>query len=749
MGLFDSGSPSITVAVDVLFPSNVTSGPGITVNKTTGVWSVNVDIVDLTENTSISTPSGYFAMVWDTALSRLEKVRLDNLNLPTLVDFRSPIGDANYAVSVNDRYVGLTATLSAIRTITLPAAGTVPAGRQVVIQDEVGGVSSSFYHSIVPTGADTINGGGSWIQKTTRGGVVLRSNGSNAWNVLVVPQRTAVADANYTATFGDSLIAYTSITAARTVTLPAAASYQKGAQLTIIDESGSCSTTNTIGITRAGADTINGLTSLTLNQAYAYVALESDGVSKWTIADSSVPLTAAAILGSRIALGIDAQTSMVDANYTALTTDYYIATTVVFTAARTITLPAANSVPAGREIIIYDEKGGVTATNTLTIAPAGTDTLNGVAGSFALDRAYQGVSLRSNGTNGWAFSDPAGPIDGTPIGQVTPAAGSFTSLLASTFDIPFGGFPVGGRLTLTSGTPVLTGTVTAAGTVYFTPYLGQLIPIWNGTDFLWTAMAERSNVLANSAVGNAGPSAAAASQVYDLYVWNNAGALTLTRSPAWSAGAGGSNNARGTGAGGSAQTRVNGILTNTVAITNGPAAGFGTYVGTIATDSGGGTVSWSRGGSASGGTPATLNVWNMFNRIAVTASVIDSGANYTYTSVTVRQARNSAGNQISIVAGQQEDGVQVSYGARGATAAVSAAGAIWGIGLDTTTAFSIAFAEVTSNSAAATNMAFACAGTLFPGLGVHVISANEESDGANANTFNFSSNGTLSAILRM
>jgi hypothetical protein len=139
------------MAVDVLFPSNILSGPGVAVDKTNAVWSVGLDYVE----TSIPTTSGFFVAVWDAALSRYEKVRLYNLNLPTLVDFRSPIGDANYAVSVKDRYLGLTAPLTAIRTITLPAAATLPPGRQLVLKDEVGGVLPSFYHSIVPTSTDT------------------------------------------------------------------------------------------------------------------------------------------------------------------------------------------------------------------------------------------------------------------------------------------------------------------------------------------------------------------------------------------------------------------------------------------------------------------------------------------------------------------------------------------------------------------------------------------------------------------
>ena len=51
----------------------------------------------------------------------------------------------------------------------------------------------------------------------------------------------------------------------------------------MIDESGSCSASNTITVSRAGSDTINGGTSALLNSAYAFVGLESDGVSKWTV----------------------------------------------------------------------------------------------------------------------------------------------------------------------------------------------------------------------------------------------------------------------------------------------------------------------------------------------------------------------------------------------------------------------------------------------------------------------------------
>ena len=99
-------------------------------------------------------------------------------------------------------------------------------------------------------------------------------------------QRTAVANAAYSALVTDRIVAYTSLSAAQTVTLPAAASFPVGERLLIIDETGACSTTNTITVSRAGSDTINGQTSLAINVPYGFLALELNGVGAWAVTDS-------------------------------------------------------------------------------------------------------------------------------------------------------------------------------------------------------------------------------------------------------------------------------------------------------------------------------------------------------------------------------------------------------------------------------------------------------------------------------
>ena len=124
---------------------------------------------------------------------------------------------------------------------------------------------------------------------------------------FVTGARTAVSDANYMALTSDRLIAYTAITAARIVTLPAASAYPTGTALIVVDESGVCSSTNALTINCAGADTIKAAVSATIAVNYGFIALESNGVGKWTPLAQNAPgaqsIAAQSASGSSITLG--------------------------------------------------------------------------------------------------------------------------------------------------------------------------------------------------------------------------------------------------------------------------------------------------------------------------------------------------------------------------------------------------------------------------------------------------------------
>jgi len=241
--------------------------------------------------------------------------------------------------------------------------------------------------------------------------------------------------------------------------------------------------------------------------------------------------------------------------------------------------------------------------------------------------------------------------------------------------------PPQGRLTLTTAVPVLVSTVSAATTIYYTPYVGNRVPIYNGTTFVLTTFTELSNVTTNSAVGSAGPAAVTTNSNYDLFVWSNSGTPTLTRGPAWT-----SDTGRGTGAGTTQLTRVLGYLTNTVAITNGPGAGLGTYVGTVRSD-GSSQINFILGAVAASGTAAVLGVWNAFNRITYEGLVGDSTDSWNYSTATIRPANNSSTMRVSFVQGLQEESFFADYLVQYTNGSQSTL-AYGGIGVDSTTAFS-------------------------------------------------------------
>jgi len=236
---------------------------------------------------------------------------------------------------------------------------------------------------------------------------------------LALATRTAVSDAAYSALVTDRLIAYTALTAARTVTLPSAASYPTGAQIIVIDETGNCSNTKTITVSRAGSDTIDGAASAVIAGPYGVLALESNGSNAWTVTHSRV--------------ASNARTAVSDAPYSALTSDLLIAYTAI-TAARVVSLLAAAAYPTGTQLTVVDESGSCSATDTITISRAGSDTING-ATSIALNAAYGYATIETNGSNAWTIIDSSGvaavtsgSINGATIGATAPAAGSFTTL---------------------------------------------------------------------------------------------------------------------------------------------------------------------------------------------------------------------------------------------------------------------------------------------------------------------------------
>ncbi|HEY0723445.1 MAG TPA: hypothetical protein VGD41_05590, partial [Pyrinomonadaceae bacterium] len=88
----------------------------------------------------------------------------------------------------------------------------------------------------------------------------------------------------------------------------------------------------------------------------------------------------------------------------------------------------------------------------------------------------------------------------------------------------------GGRLTLVTGTPIMTTTQASKTTIFYTPYLGNYVPLYDGTTFVSTEFSELSQLTTDATKS---PAAAAADACYDMFVWNDAGTLRCTRGPLW------------------------------------------------------------------------------------------------------------------------------------------------------------------------------------------------------------------------
>jgi len=83
---------------------------------------------------------------------------------------------------------------------------------------------------------------------------------------------------------------------------------------------------------------------------------------------------------------------------TAAIEDYYIGVDCSLNA-KTVNLPAASSVEAGKTYVIKDEKGNAT-TNNISIVANGTDLIDG-SGSDSLVVDYESITIVCNGVNEW------------------------------------------------------------------------------------------------------------------------------------------------------------------------------------------------------------------------------------------------------------------------------------------------------------------------------------------------------------
>lgn len=295
--------------------------------------------------------------------------------------------------------------------------------------------------------------------------------------------------------------------------------------------------------------------------------------------------------------------------------------------------------------------------------------------------------------------------------------------------------PPQGYLTLSSDSsnPILTTDALASTTVFYTPYVGNLIAVYNGSSFVTAPFTQLTLPLSASHALNT---------IYDCFVFSNSGVLTLVTGPAWNNSSAGSG-ARGTGGSTTQLSRLNGLWVNTVQITgrNGAstftiAANTATYVGSIFVDGTAGQVSC----IMSYGQSRKWGVWNAYNRVPIQVKAGDATATWSYTTNTIRAANGSSANSITVFSGLAEEDYDFSTTAWVSSAnlaASQASGGVVGIGFNSTTAFSGQQGQYTigggsgiaGNALQSLNFSLFAKYATSPSLGINVITALETSGG--------------------
>lgn len=259
-----------------------------------------------------------------------------------------------------------------------------------------------------------------------------------------------------------------------------------------------------------------------------------------------------------------------------------------------------------------------------------------------------------------------------------------------------------GRLTLTSGTPVTTADVTAATTLYFTPYQGERIGAYTGSRWVAMTFAEMSIAVP-----------AAASQVYDVFYDYNDGvpALSLT---AWT-----NDTTRAT-----ALTTQNGVYVKTGDTQQ-------RYLGSFRTT------------AVSGQTEDSYTkrlVSNYYNRVERPMRVMEPANTWSYNTATWRQANANTANQIEFVIGVAE--VVMEAQVRAIAEGSARAAATVAVGLDSITAPTSGNIGVGSQTTIGAFYPLGAAFRTYPSVGYHYAAWLERGDGGGATVTWYGDNNT-------
>ena len=335
------------------------------------------------------------------------------------------------------------------------------------------------------------------------------------------------------------------------------------------------------------------------------------------------------------------------------------------------------------------------------------------------------LAISAGGTGATTAAAARTNLDVPSNSELTAVSSAVTDLQTAVSAIV--GLPQG-RLTLTTGVPVIATDVTAGTSVYYMPYVGNVIPIYSGSVFVAKTFAQLTLTLNSNHLANT---------IYDVFVWLESGTVTIGTGPAWNSSTAGSGS-RGSGAATTELEYTNGILTNAQDVTtrNGAttytvSANLATYVGSILIDGSAGQITC----TVSFGQSRKWGVWNAYNRVPIVLKSGDSTTSWDYTTATYRAARADANNSLTVLTGLSVEVIDIERHQRfSSNAGTGGINAFAGIGWNSTTVAS-GLQGIEPNSTATKVVGLLGRYQNPPTIGQNVITALEKSDAGGTTTW--------------
>lgn len=363
---------------------------------------------------------------------------------------------------------------------------------------------------------------------------------------------------------------------------------------------------------------------------------------------------------------------------------------------------------------------GTTVTGQFQSVTPGTAGLPLVSGGASSLPTYTALTVAAGGTgvtSATAYAVLTGGTTSTGALQSVASVGTSGQVLTSngagalpTFQASTGGGKdintVSGRLTLTTAVPVTTSDVSAAGTLYFTPYKGNSIYLYTASAWTFYTFTEKSIAVASGT-----------NQMYDVFIYDNSGTLTLELL-AWT-----NDTTRAT-----VLATQDGVLCKTGALDR-------RYLGSIRTKT----------ASQCYDTVSFRHLWNYYNRIPCQMqNTTETTDTWTYTTNAFRQARASTTNQLDFIVGVSEDVVESAVFGSAANTGAAVLVTV-GIGLDSTSTNSASLTSAGNTPVASGYVITTANYKGYPGIGRHILTWLEYS-GASGTTTWYGDGGAPSQI---